>query len=295
MELKGTYTALLTPFTDKDEINEDKLREMVEFQIEKGTAGLVPCGTTGESPTLTWDEHKRVIEIVVKAARRRVKVIPGTGSNNTAEAIEATLFARKVGADAVLIVSPYYNKPTQEGLYQHFKTIATVCNIPVVVYNIPGRCGVNIATSTMQRLSSVRNIVGCKEASGDLNQMSDQIRTCAKSINFLSGDDSLTLPLLAVGGKGVISVIANFIPTELKILVDAFFKGNMKKAIAMHQRLFPVCQAMFVETNPIPVREAMNMLGWKVGAARLPLTPIGREARTKLVAALKGFGLKMKG
>jgi 4-hydroxy-tetrahydrodipicolinate synthase len=295
MEFKGTYVAMLTPFTGDNRINEDKLREMVDFQIKNGTTGLVPCGTTGESPTLSWDEHKRVVKITVEAAKGRAQVIAGAGSNNTAEAIEAACYAREVGADAVLIVNPYYNKPTQEGLYRHFKTIAEKAGLPVVVYNIQSRTGVNISTETMVRLKAVSHIAAVKEASGSINQISDVILRCGDKLDVLSGDDSLTLPLLAVGGKGIISVIANIIPGELKQMCDSFFKGDFKSALAMHQKMLPLCQAMFVETNPIPLREAMNRLGWEVGESRLPLTPIGDKSRQVLMQAMKNFGLKLKG
>jgi len=232
---------------------------------------------------------------VVEAVKGRVQVIAGAGSNNTKEAIEATRYAKEVGANAVLIVSPYYNKPTQEGLYQHFKTIAEEGKIPVVVYNIQGRTGVNIATATMARFKEVPYIEAIKEASGNINQISDVIRVCGDKLDVLSGDDSLTLPLLVVGGKGIISVIANIIPKELKEMCDKFFTGDLKGALKLHQKLFPLCQAMFVETNPIPVREAMNLLGWDVGRSRLPLTPIGEKAKEKLKEEMINFGLKLKG
>lgn len=295
MEFKGTYVALVTPFTADNKIAEDKLREMVEYQIEKGTTGLVPCGTTGESPTLSWDEHKRVVEITVEVAKGRAVVIAGAGSNNTLEAVEAAKFAKEVGADAALVVSPYYNKPTQEGLYQHFKTVADESQIPIVLYNIMGRTGVNITTDTMVRLKEISNIVAVKEASGDIVQMSDLVNRCGDKFSVLSGDDSLTLPLLSLGGQGIISVIANILPAELKVIVDKFNGGDNAGALLAHKKLFPLCQAMFLETNPIPIREAMNLLGWNVGEARLPLTPMESGAKAKLVQAIKDFGLEIKG
>lgn len=292
MEFKGVYTALLTPFTADNKVSVSKIREMVEFHIKNGIDGLVPCGTTGESPTLSWDEHKLVVKTVVEAAKGRLKVIAGAGSNCTDEAIEATKFAKEVGADAALIVSPYYNKPTQEGLYRHFKAIAESVDLPIMVYNILGRTGVNIETATMARIAALKNIKSIKEASGDINQISSVIAQCP-SLNVLSGDDSLTLPLLAVGGTGIVSVVGNIIPADLKELVSSFNNGAHKKALALHQKLLPLCRAMFIETNPIPIREAMNLLGWDVGAPRLPLTPMADANREKLVAELKRFGLKV--
>jgi 4-hydroxy-tetrahydrodipicolinate synthase len=293
MEFKGSYVAMVTPFDDKNRLDQDKLREQVEFQIKSGTDGLVPCGTTGESPTLSWDEHKLAVKTVVEAAKGRVPVIAGAGSNNTAEALEAALFAKKVGADAVLIVNPYYNKPTQEGLYRHFRMIAEKCGLPVVVYNIQSRTGVNVETATMVRLMEVPNIRAVKEASENMKQISDVIRLCGHRLDVLSGDDALTLPLLAVGGKGIISVAANIIPREVKELCTRFFAGDMKAAIALHQRMLPLVQALFTETNPIPVKEAMNLMGMKVGELRLPLTPLSEKGKEKLVAEMKKFGLKV--
>ncbi|MBL8027135.1 MAG: 4-hydroxy-tetrahydrodipicolinate synthase [Fibrobacteres bacterium] len=292
MAFTGTYIALVTPFTKDNKINVEKLKEMVEFHVKNGTDGLVPCGTTGESPTLSWDENKLVVKTVVEAAKGRLKVVAGTGSNCTEEAMEATKFAKTIGADAALIVSPYYNKPTQEGLYRHFKLIAEECDIPVMVYNILGRTGVNIETSTMARLAKVKNIKAVKEASGNINQISDVIVSCPE-LDVLSGDDSLTLPLMAVGGKGIVSVVGNIIPFELKSLVNAINKGDMTKAKEIHQKLFPLCQSMFLETNPIPIREAMNLLGWDVGAARMPLTPMSDAPKQKLIQEMKAFGLKV--
>jgi len=294
MEFRGTYVALVTPFTRDNKVDAAKIRELVEFQIKNGTSGLVPCGTTGESPTLSWDEHKLVVKTVVEAARGRVQVIAGAGSNNTREAVDAALFARRVGADAVLVVSPYYNKPTQEGLFRHFKTVAQEGKMPVVIYNIQSRTGVNIETSTMVRLKSVPNIVAVKEASGSMNQISDVICRCGDKLDVLSGDDSMTLPLLAAGGQGVISVIANLLPKEMERLCADFFKGNLKAATARHQRLFALFQGMFYETNPIPIREAMNMTGWEIGHARLPLTPLASRYRKMLAVELAKIGLKVK-
>ncbi len=295
MEFKGAYVAMVTPFTPDNKVDAGKIREMVEFQIKNGTDGIVPCGTTGESPTLSWDEHKLVVKTVVDAARKRVQVIAGAGSNNTLEAIDAVLFAKKVGADAALVVSPYYNRPTQEGLFQHFKAVAEEGKMPIVVYNIQGRTGVNIETPTMVRLMDIENIVAVKESSGNINQISDLICQCGTRFDVLSGDDSMTLPLLASGGQGIISVLANILPKEMKALCDLFFKGNLKGSLKMHQKLFPLFKSMFYETNPIPVREAMNLLGWKIGVPRLPLTPLAPQYREKLIKDLKAFGLAVKG
>lgn len=293
MEFRGSYTAMVTPFNDKNEVNTEKLREMVEFQIEHGTDGLVPCGTTGESPTLSWYEHKLVVQTVVEAVRKRVPVIAGAGSNNTSEAIEAAQFAREVGADAVLIVSPYYNKPTQEGLFLHFKAIADQAKLPVVVYNIQSRTGVNIETTTMVRLREVHLIRGIKEASGSLNQISDVIRLCGDRMDVLSGDDALTLPLMSVGGKGVISVVGNIIPREVKELCVRFSSGDVNGAAALHQRMMPLIHAMFTETNPIPVKEAMNLMGMDVGQTRMPLTPLSGKGRERVVSAMRDYGIKV--
>lgn len=295
MEFKGVFVAIPTPFTKDDHVDAGKLKEITEYLIKSGVDGLVPCGTTGESPTLSWDEHKLVVKTVVEAARGRVKVIAGAGSNNTREAVDAVNFARQVGADAVLVVSPYYNKPTQEGLYQHFKTIANEGRMPMVLYNIQGRTGVNIETSTLMRLKTIKNIVAVKESSGNISQISEVIRECGNKLDVLSGDDYITLPLLSVGGKGVISVLANIMPKEMKTLCTRFFKGDLKGALKTHQMLSPLFKTLFIETNPIPVREAMNLLGWNIGQARLPLTPLSASNREKLKNDLRLAGLKIKG
>ncbi|MEK7879066.1 MAG: 4-hydroxy-tetrahydrodipicolinate synthase, partial [candidate division NC10 bacterium] len=252
-----------------------------------GTDGLVPCGTTGESPTLSHDEHKRVVEIVIEAAGGRIPVIAGTGSNSTAEAIEMTRHAEKAGAAGALIVSPYYNKPTQEGLYQHFRAIAETVDLPILVYNIQGRTAVNVETDTLARLArDCRNIVGVKEASGSLEQMTQVVLACGPDFAVISGDDTLTLPLLAIGGKGVISVIANFVPKETAEMVHAALEGDWKRARELHLRLFPLSKAMFIETNPIPVKEAMAMLGMIAPEYRLPLCRMSEPNRDRLKKVL---------
>ncbi|MEI8344961.1 MAG: 4-hydroxy-tetrahydrodipicolinate synthase, partial [Candidatus Omnitrophota bacterium] len=253
------------------------------------TDALVPTGTTGESPTLTHEEHQRVIEIVVNAANRRVPVIAGTGSNSTDEAVSLTRFAKKVGADASLQVVPYYNKPTQEGMFRHFEKIARSVDLPIILYNIPGRCGVGMTPETIARLSKVSQIVGVKESTGSMDQASHIMSLCGLTV--ISGADSLTLPPLALGAKGVISVIANVLPGPVSAMVDAYFAGNHTKAQELHYKMFPLCRAMFIETNPIPVKRAMKLLGLCEDEVRLPLCPMGADNEKALVRALKAYGL----
>ena len=288
---QGSLVAMVTPFRD-GEVDEATLAELVEFHVANGTDGLVPCGTTGESPTLSHDEHKRVIELVIKAARGRIPVVAGTGSNSTAEAITMTVHAARAGADGALLVSPYYNKPTQQGLYEHFKAIAQAApDLPLIVYNIQGRTAVNVETETMARLAQIPNIVGVKEASGNLDQMTSVILACGPDFSVVSGDDSLTLPLMAVGGRGVISVLANLLPREVAELTHAALDGDAKRARELHQRLFPICRAMFIETNPIPVKEAMAMLGMIRAEWRLPMCPMTDANRERLRKVLLTAGI----
>ncbi len=288
---QGSLVAMVTPFHD-GKVDEAKLRELVEFHVGNGTDGLVPCGTTGESPTLSHDEHKRVVEIVVKAAAGRIPVVAGTGSNSTAEAIEMTVHAAKAGADGALLVSPYYNKPTQQGLYQHFRAVAQAApELPLILYNIQGRTAVNIETETVARLAEIRNIVGVKEASGNLDQMTSVVLACGADFTVLSGDDSLTLPLMAVGGRGVISVVANVLPKEVAELTHAALDGDWKRARELHGKLFPICRGMFMETNPIPVKEAMAMLGLCRAEWRLPLCPMSDANRDRLRKILLNAGV----
>jgi 4-hydroxy-tetrahydrodipicolinate synthase len=287
---QGSFVALVTPFR-QGKVDEAKLRELVEFHVSHGTDGLVPCGTTGESPTLSHDEHRRVVEIVVETARRRVPVVAGTGSNSTAEAIELTRHAERTGADGALVVNPYYNKPTQEGLYRHFRAVAESVAIPIIVYNIQGRTAVNVETATLARLArDVGNIVGVKEASGSLDQMSQVVAACGPSFSVLSGDDNLTLPLLAVGGCGVISVIANLVPRDTAELVHAALDGDFKRARELHYKLFPLARAAFLETNPIPIKEAMAMAGMIEPEFRLPMCPLSDANRETLRTLLKSYG-----
>ncbi len=288
---QGSIVALVTPFRNAS-VDEAALRELVEFHVRNGTDGIVTCGTTGESPTLSHDEHKRVVEIVIEAARGRIPVIAGTGSNSTAEAIALTVHAKEAGADGALVVSPYYNRPTQQGLYEHFKAIADATNLPILVYNIQSRTAVNVETETLARLArECRNIVGVKEASGSLDQMTQVILACGPEFTVLSGDDTLTLPLMAVGGRGVISVIANILPKETAELTRAALDEDWKRARELHLKLFPLSKAMFIETNPIPVKEAMAMIGMLAPEFRLPLCRMSESNRERLKKVLTQFGL----
>lgn len=288
---KGSMVAIITPFK-KGKIDEKKLKELVGFHIKNGTSAIVPCGTTGESSTLSYEEHEHVIELVVEAAAKKIAVIAGTGSNNTAEAIMLTKHAKDAGVDASLQISPYYNKPTQEGLYQHFKTVADEVGLPLIVYNIASRTGVNILPETMQRLSKVKNVVGVKEASGNLEQMSKIRALCGDSFDLISGDDALTLPLLAIGGTGVISVVANIVPKDVADMVSKFLKGDIEGARKLHYKLLPLVNAMFIETNPIPVKTAMALIGMiDDGSLRLPMCGMSEGNLVKLKKALKDYGL----
>lgn len=287
---QGSMVAVVTPFKD-GRVDEAKVRELVEYHIKNGTDVLVPCGTTGESPTLSHDEHKRVIELAIHAANKRIPVVAGTGSNSTAEAIDMTRYARNAGADGALVVLPYYNKPTQQGLIAHCRAIADAVDLPLILYNIPGRTGINMLPETLAALADHPNIVGMKEATGNLEQMTQDIVLCGDKLSFLSGDDTLTLPLMAVGGKGVISVVANIVPRDVSDLTRAFLGGDWKRARELHLKLFPLCQAMFYETNPISVKTAMAMLGMINGELRLPLCPMSEANRNRLKAALRAYGL----
>jgi 4-hydroxy-tetrahydrodipicolinate synthase len=287
----GSFVALVTPFRN-GKVDEATLRELVEMHAASGTDGLVPCGTTGESPTLSHDEHKRVVEVVVEAARKRMKILAGTGSNSTSEAIELTRHAEKAGADGALVVNPYYNKPTQEGLYRHFRAVAESVALPIVVYNIQSRTAVNIETATMSRLvKDVKNVRGVKEASGSLDQMSQVIAACGPGFSVLSGDDNLTLPLMAVGGHGVISVIANILPRETADMVHAALENDIKRARELHYRLFPMARAAFLETNPIPIKEAMAMAGMLEPEFRLPMCRMSDANRDTLRGILRQYAL----
>lgn len=292
MKFKGALTALVTPFRD-GRIDEDALVRLINSQIEGGIDGLVPCGTTGESATLSYEEHNRVIELVIETSGGRVPVVAGTGSNSTSETLMLTRHAEKAGADAALLISPYYNKPTQQGIYEHYRLIAEEVGIPLIVYNVPGRTGLNMLPETVARLSELGNIVGIKEATGDMAQVSDVIEYSKEGFTVLSGDDSTTFPLLCLGGHGVISVTSNVVPGDVSRMVSLYEKGDLAGARELHYRLQPLHRAMFVETNPIPVKTAMAALGAMAEEFRLPLTRISGPNRARLLDAMSGYGLSI--
>ncbi len=288
-EFAGLTVALITPFRD-GQIDIDALQRLVEFQVAAGTTCVCPVGTTGECPTLSHAEHERVISAVVEAAAGRIKVMPGTGSNSTEEALRLTRWAAKAGADAALIVAPYYNKPTQEGFFQHFKMLAEAVDIPICVYNIPGRTGKNIEADTILRMAEVRNITMVKEASGSMDQASQIIN--ASDLTVLSGDDSLTLPLMAIGGRGVVSVVGNLVPKDVIAMIAAFDSGNLDEARNWHHKLFPLCRDMLgLATNPIPIKAAMELMGRDTGELRMPLTRLSPAEQAKLRGTLVKYGL----
>lgn len=288
---KGVYTAIVTPFTDDNKIDEKTLRNLTDFQIEKGVQGIVPVGTTGESPTLDHEEHHRVIEIVIDQAKGRVPVIAGTGSNCTDEAIRLTEKAKQAGAAASLQVAPYYNKPTQEGFYRHFTAVADTVGLPVIVYNIPGRSGKNIENSTMLKLAEHKNIIAVKEASGNIIQIMDLISKKPDSFTVLSGDDNLAFPILALGGKGVISVASNIVPDRMNEFVQSALEGNWDKARKMHYELLPLFRAIFIETNPIPIKASLAMKGMIKENFRLPMCRMSEEHRKALQKVLKELSI----
>jgi 4-hydroxy-tetrahydrodipicolinate synthase len=286
----GVYTALITPFK-KGKVDFDALGKLIENQYKAGVNGIVPCGTTGESPTLSHEEHEQIIEFCVKQAKGKMKILAGTGSNSTAEAIRFTQFAKEVGCDGALMVAPYYNKPTQKGLYLHFKKVADLVNIPIVLYNIMGRASVNIEPTTIAKLcKDCKNFIGVKEASGSLSQMS-ALKALVPNIDLLSGDDALTLPVLSIGGIGVISVLSNLLPLETLSLIRAFEKGNIKEAKKIHYKFLPLVNALFMETNPIPVKTAAAMLGICSSEIRLPMCEMEESNKLKLKKVLKDFKL----
>ncbi len=285
----GAITAIITPFRN-GRLDAPALKKLVEFQIRNGISGIVPCGTTGESATLSVDEHERVIDLVLQAADGRVPVIAGTGSNNTREAVLLTRYAKKAGAAAALLITPYYNKPTQKGLVAHFTAVAESCDIPLVLYNVPGRTGVNMTAETVARLAEVKNVVGVKEASGNLAQICDILKMTPRTFCVLSGDDGLYFPMLALGAKGVISVASNVAPREMADLYDAFSLGEVARAREIHFRLWPLLQVLFIETNPIPVKTAVAMMGKAREEFRLPLcgmSDANRKALTRVLSDLK--------
>ncbi|MGA7826279.1 MAG: 4-hydroxy-tetrahydrodipicolinate synthase [Geobacteraceae bacterium] len=287
---KGSIVAIITPFKN-GAIDEEGLRELVEFQIENGTDGIVPCGTTGEASTLDYREHDRVVEIVVEQAKKRVPVIAGTGSNSTKEAIEITEHAKKAGADGALLITPYYNKPSQEGLYRHYKAVAEAVAIPQILYNVPGRTAVNMLPETVARLAEISNIVAIKEATGSLQQASEIIALCGDKIDVLSGDDFITFPMMACGGVGVISVTANIMPKEVADMIDFFNAGRQEEARQLHLKLLKISNAMFIETNPVPVKTALGLMGKCSDDIRLPLAPMSEANKAQLAGIMNEYGL----
>jgi 4-hydroxy-tetrahydrodipicolinate synthase len=283
---KGSIVAIVTPYKNS-KFDEKAYGDLIEWHIAEGTHGIVPCGTTGEASTLDFEEHYRVIEVAVKAANKRIPVIAGTGANSTEEAIDLTKKAKKLGADGALLVTPYYNKPTQEGLYRHYKAIADAVKIPIVLYNVPGRTAVNMLPSTVARLTECENIVAIKEATGDMKQVSELIRLCGDRITVISGDDFTTFPMLALGGKGAISVTANIAPKDMAEMFNAWVKGDIARARELHYKLEPLNSAMFIETNPIPVKTALSMMGKIKEELRLPLCEMSKMNKEKLEDVLK--------
>jgi 4-hydroxy-tetrahydrodipicolinate synthase len=291
MELKGVYTALVTPFKDYA-LDEQALRRLVQLQLEGGVDGIVPCGTTGEASTLDYEEHERVIELVIECVKGAVPIIAGTGSNSTKEAIELTAKAKQIGADMCLLTTPYYNKPTQEGLYRHYRAIAEEVDIPLVLYNIPGRTGINMTPETTKRLAEIPNVVAIKEASGSLVQVAEIYRLTEGKFTILSGDDNLFLPMMSVGAVGVISVLSNMMPAQLRALYTAFLEErDIKKACEMNARLMPLFQGIFIETNPIPVKEALYYMGIIEEEFRLPLCPMSDANKAVFKNLLREYGL----
>lgn len=289
--LKGAFSALVTPFTN-GQVDEEKYRAFIEWQIEQGIDGLVPCGTTGESATLSHDEHEKVIRICIDQAKKRVPVIAGAGSNNTSEAISLTKFAKSAGADAVLHITPYYNKPTQEGIVAHFKAISKEVCIPTIVYNVPGRTGMNVLPCTMGKLyKEIPEVVGCKEATGNLTQISEILEHVDDKFTLLSGDDFTLLPTMALGGTGVISVASNVLPKDYHDLCAAMFKGDLATAKKIHFKVAEFCRACFVETNPVPVKTAVAMMGKMGTEVRLPMVPLQPKSEECVRAALKNLKL----
>ncbi len=288
---EGSFVALVTPFKDDESLDEAKLKELIQFQIEGGTHGIVPCGTTGESPALSDSEHARVVDITIETVNGRVPVIAGTGSNSTTRTLRATEHAKAAGADAALIVTPYYNKPNQEGLYAHYMKIADTVDIPIVVYNVPGRCGTDILSPTIARLADHPNIVALKEATGDLKRASEVVNLCPDDFVVLSGDDVNTLPIMAVGGKGVISVVANIAPLDIAEMCNAFHAGNLELARKLHYKTYPLAVNLFIETNPIPAKTSLKLMGKLNGKVRLPLAPLSPKNLEALRNTLVETGL----
>ncbi|MCK9296638.1 MAG: 4-hydroxy-tetrahydrodipicolinate synthase [Desulfobulbaceae bacterium] len=288
---RGAFVAIVTPFID-GQLDEQGLKDLIEFQISNGTAGIVPCGTTGESATLSHAEHHRVVELTIKTVNGRVPVLAGTGSNSTSETIELTRHAKEAGADGALVITPYYNKPSQEGLYQHFKTVAEAVDLPLILYNVPSRTAIDMAAATVARCAEVDNIVGIKEATGDMNRACDVIRRCPKNFAVLSGDDFTSLSLVLLGGTGVISVTSNVHPKGMSDLMSAALAGDVAKAREIQYRLFPLMGAMFYDTNPVPAKKALELMGKiKSGTPRQPLWQMGEEPMNRMKAVLKEMNM----
>lgn len=290
-KFRGAFVAIVTPFID-GKLDEQGLKDLIEFQIAGGTHGIVPCGTTGESATMSHEEHRRVVELTVKTVAGRVPVLAGTGSNSTSESIELTRAAKDAGADGALMITPYYNKPSQEGLYQHFKAVAEAVDIPIILYNVPSRTAVNMLPETVARCAQIANIVGVKEATADLNQISQVIRLCPKDFAVMSGDDFTSMPTVMIGGTGVISVTSNVAPKDMSAMMDAALSGDIAKAKELHYKLLPLMQAMFIDTNPVPAKMALTMMGKiKSGLPRLPLYKMNEATEEKLKKIITAYGL----
>jgi len=280
MKINGAYTALITPFDNEGNADYEQLKRNIEFQIENGINGILALGTTAETPTLTESEKLEIIKVCFEKINKRVPLMIGTGTNSTLKTIENTKYAESIGADIALIVAPYYNKPTQEGIFRHFEAISNETNIPILVYNIKGRTGINIETETLNRISKLDNVIGVKEASGDLNQIQeviDKIASKSNKFNLMSGDDSLTLPILSLGGKGIVSVVSNLYPKEMSDLVRNYASGNVEEALKIHNKMLPIMKGAFIETNPAPIKEAMKVFKMDTGKVRLPLVEMKNE------------------
>jgi 4-hydroxy-tetrahydrodipicolinate synthase len=289
--VSGLYVALVTPFDDKERLHEEKLRELVEFHVEAGTDGLVPCGTTGETPALTAQEHLRAVQVVVEQARGRVKVIAGAGTNSTAGTVANLKRLADTGIDGALVITPYYNKPTQAGLLAHFRRVAAESPVPVTLYNVPGRTGVNLLPETVMQLAGEARLVAIKEASGSVEQASWILHGCGRQLQVLSGEDALNFPLMAIGASGTISVLGNIVPKDVLAMIAALRSGDLAQARRWHYRLLPLCRALFLETNPVPVKEALNLLGFEVGRPRLPLVSMQPERREELERVLAEYSV----
>lgn len=293
MEFRGSIVAMITPFTEDGSIDRKGVEKLINYHIENGTDAILLAGTTGESATLSHEEHKELIKMGVEIADGRIPIIAGTGSNSTAEAIDLTKAAKDIGADAALLITPYYNKPTQKGMYLHFKKIAETVDIPIILYNVPSRTGINLLPDTVAKLSEIPNIVAVKEASGNLGQMVQIVSKVKEGFKLMSGDDQLLLPILSIGGTGVISVVANIIPKDMAQMIKEWEAGNIARAREMYYKMYPLAQAMFYETNPIPVKTAVELLNLPAGPLRLPLAPMDDNNLARLKEAMKNYGLEV--